>query len=150
MTKYDGPSWAAAKKEIKKRFSEARIYRCELRYEGCTDTLFLTYAHSLRRRRIETKEQMEQVILACQPDHARLDAQKEQETYAEVLKVINRRPIKVKSIYEGNQNVGGLATVFEVEQHKTANAKVRYRNKARGTRTVSTPRGKQDAGIRED
>lgn len=98
--------------------------------------MYPTFAHSLRRRRITDKEQMQEVIWICQHDHSILDAKKEYETYAIVRKVINSRPIQVKSVYDGNKDVGGLATVFENQQYKATHAKERYRNKPQGKRVL--------------
>jgi hypothetical protein len=95
---YDGPAWNSAKKKIKLEFRRSGITRCEVGYD-CCDNLALGFAHSLRRMYIATKEQMEEVILACQKCHAKLDAKKHDVTYDEVREIIHKRPRKVRSIY---------------------------------------------------
>lgn len=147
--KYNGPKWEDVRPLIKEKFREASITRCELRWEGCQDTVFLTFAHSLRRRRIMTKEQMEETCLFCQHCHSLADAQKEYETYALIRKIINKRPIQVKSIYDGNKDVGGLATVFENAQYKASHAKKRYRNKPQGKRVLPGSERGGDDGLHQ-
>ncbi len=149
MKKYDGPKWQEIKPEVKNKFEEAGINSCEVRWEGCTGSykLYRTFAHSLRRRRITTKEQMEEVLWACQHCHSILDARKEYETYAIVRKIISERITPVKSVYDGNKNTGGLATVFENQQYKAANATKRYRNKPQGKRVLPGAKRRPDDGV---
>lgn len=97
--KYNGPTWNSARPKIKERFLEAGITTCELRYPGCTHADFRTFAHSLRRNKIQFREDMEEVVLACQPCHAILDAFPQDVTYEIVCYLRETRSIPVKSIF---------------------------------------------------
>lgn len=97
--KYDGPTWNSAKKKIKLKFSRAGVFTCEVKYD-CCDNRALGFAHSRRRKYIFTKEQMEEVVLACQRCHALLDAREHDETESIVKRLIRSRHIRIETIYD--------------------------------------------------
>jgi len=101
---YKGPKWESVRPKVKLRFAEAGILNiCELQYEGCTGNQFtLTFAHSLHRDYIGTKEEMEDVIRACTNCHQLLDANEHDVTESLVHEVQAERIIAVRSIYEKN------------------------------------------------
>lgn len=98
---YDGPTWNMARRMLKEKFQKVGLLDiCEVGYDGICDNYHLTFAHSLRRNYIGTKEQMEEVVRACQKCHAVLDAKKHDVTYNEVRQIIARRILAVESIYD--------------------------------------------------
>lgn len=94
------PSWAYVKRNIKPFFLQAGITSCELGWEGCTGSFATTFAHSLRRRHIQTPSEMEEVIVACQSCHSKLDAQGEEPAREMVLRTIANRRRRVEKLYK--------------------------------------------------
>lgn len=56
--------WEKAWKEIKPELEYNGIVYCELGFEGCTNTMFLTPAHIDKRRNL-TGNELKAVIMAC-------------------------------------------------------------------------------------
>jgi hypothetical protein len=83
--------WQAAWRELKPRFERAGITHCEIGYEGCTPGLYLTPAHSLKRRNISTPEELREVVIACCSCHQRLEELGHGKMAAEVRRVIAAR-----------------------------------------------------------
>jgi hypothetical protein len=92
-------TWLEVKQEIRPKFLEADIYCCELKWDGCKGcmVMYLTFAHSLRRRKIdklqkeERAKAMREVIRACSACHYILDSMAHDETYQIVREVIKNR-----------------------------------------------------------
>ena len=82
-------------KELKPAFKRAGVVECELRWHKCTKDNFLGFAHSRRRRNIETPEQMREVCLACVNCHTDLDTRPHAETEAIVRSIIAARRVPV-------------------------------------------------------
>lgn len=55
--------------EILPQFEKWGITTCEIKSEKCTNTTYLGFAHTKKRRDITTPEQLRRVVLACQPCH---------------------------------------------------------------------------------
>ncbi|MGB4825628.1 MAG: hypothetical protein WBP82_12085, partial [Leuconostoc mesenteroides] len=53
----------------KVQFESREIQQCELRFPDCKGGNFLSFAHSLKRADIYTKEQIMEVILTCNNCH---------------------------------------------------------------------------------
>lgn len=83
--------WAEARKEVIEYLADQSVTSCELAYEGCLGSSFLTLAHSLRRRKISSKEELKTVILACTHCHYILDGKPQKETEAIVIETIKNR-----------------------------------------------------------
>lgn len=81
--------------ELKPAFEAAGITTCELCYPGCFRDNHLGFAHSLKRRNIQTPAQMKEVILACNPCHDVIEGMGEEEMNKVVLKVISNRKTPV-------------------------------------------------------
>ncbi len=62
-------NWDKIRANLKPKFADAGITSCELSLPGCKQGLFLSFAHSKKRRDIYTQEDMEKVILTCQSCH---------------------------------------------------------------------------------
>lgn len=94
--------WQTVRAYLKPLFQKAGITSCELKWEGCDGGFIPTFAHSLRRIEInsysgkEHREKMEEVIVACQTCHSKLDARSRAETYEIVREVIADRITPVK------------------------------------------------------
>jgi hypothetical protein len=90
-------NWQQVKAELRPKFIDAGITRCELQWPRCTDRLFLTFAHSLRRRKIDKYDGKErarlfrEVIRACSSCHGILDGLEHDETTKIVRQVIEER-----------------------------------------------------------
>lgn len=97
---YKGPSWNSVRKKLKPLFLEAGVTWCELSWEGCDWPKTKTFAHSMRRVYLETKEDMEDVILACQTCHGKLDAKEHEDTYNIVQAAKLKRQVPVRSAFE--------------------------------------------------
>ncbi len=83
--------WQAVWRELKPRFERAQIVHCELKFEDCTDRLYLTPAHSLKRRNITTSEQLREVIIACAHCHSVIEMKKECDMAQIVRDTISKR-----------------------------------------------------------
>ena len=96
-------TWLQVKQEIRPKFIEAGITCCELNWENCKGCLpvFLTFAHSLRRRKIDKLDKEERakalrrVIRACVSCHGELDSLEHDVTEKIVEKVILERPTPI-------------------------------------------------------
>lgn len=92
-------TWLQVKQEIRPKFIEANIFCCELGWEGCKGCmpLFLTFAHSLRRRKIDKLDKegrakaLRRVIRACVACHFELDSLEHKETERIVEEIIAKR-----------------------------------------------------------
>lgn len=145
---YEGPTWNSARPYVKEKFDEAGLlYVCEVNYGKC-DLLHLTFAHSKRRRYIENKEEMEEVVRACQKCHAILDAKKHPVTYEEVLTIINNRITPVRSIYEKpSADSTGLQGIPGYDGDTTTHEKRVRLNKAPRKRLLRRTRGRSSKNI---
>lgn len=84
--------WSKARKELLEDLEILGIEKtCEVVYDGCLGSMFLTLAHSLRRRKIETEDELKQVIYACSQCHEKLDALPQEETERIVKEIIRNR-----------------------------------------------------------
>jgi hypothetical protein len=85
-------AWNSARRKLKARFLKLGIVSCELRYEGCSQDNFLTWAHGKRRRFLSLAELEDLVVLACQNCHTILDLTlSHEETERRVREVIAQR-----------------------------------------------------------
>ena len=94
--------WEDVRKELYKSFAEAGIVSCEIQGPNCTGSNFLSFAHSLRRRKIarldgkEHAEAMRCVIRCCINDHVVLDSHPHDVTEDIVKRIIKKRVKQVK------------------------------------------------------
>lgn len=96
-------TWLQVKQEIRPKFIEAGITCCELQWEHCKGCLpvFLTFAHSLRRRKIDKLDKearakaLRRVIRACTACHMKLDSLEHAVTEKIVEQVIAERPTPI-------------------------------------------------------
>lgn len=114
--KVNQEKWIDVKQEIRPKFIEAGITSCELyrvpeflqaieeqlgKTQNCTGYLYLTFAHSLRRRKIDKHDDKErarllrEVIRACQNCHKLLDSLEHDTTTTIVRGRINNRIISI-------------------------------------------------------
>ncbi len=86
-------AWTKTREELKVRFETAGITQCELGYDGCWKNNTLTFAHSKKRRYIESDEELREVCLCCQSCHARIEFNPDM--YEIVRRVIAGRKVAV-------------------------------------------------------
>jgi hypothetical protein len=86
-------AWTKTRAELVVRFQAAGITTCELRYVGCWKNNALSFAHSKKRRKVSSDEELRECILACVPCHNRLEYGKNM--YEIVQRVIASRRVKV-------------------------------------------------------
>jgi hypothetical protein len=85
-------AWESMRAELKERFERAGITSCELRLAGCWRNNALSFAHSKKRRRISSEEELQECVLACVPCHNRLEYG--QNMYEIIRSIIARRKIQ--------------------------------------------------------
>jgi hypothetical protein len=85
-------AWEEALAELKVRFQIAGVTECELRWEGCWRNNALSFAHSKKRRKVSSPEELRECILACVPCHNRLEYG--QNMYDIVRRVIASRKVQ--------------------------------------------------------
>lgn len=84
--------WIEARKEVVEHFEEIGLpVLCEAQLEGCTRTMFLTFAHSRRRRNIENAEQLKEIALLCSTCHSIVDGWKPEHTEYYIKQLIDKR-----------------------------------------------------------
>jgi len=86
-----GKAWDKAKKDVDAEAVEAGAMSCELRYPGCTGSMFLTRAHSKKRRNITSEEELRECIMACVSCHEIIERKPESEMCDIVRKVRKNR-----------------------------------------------------------
>lgn len=59
--------------EIIPQFEKWGIRTCEIGLEDCVKTIYLGFAHTKKRRNIETPEDLRRVVLACQSCHHKVE-----------------------------------------------------------------------------
>lgn len=84
-------TWANTKnnRELKKIFDALGIRSCE----KCGSTFHLTWAHSRKRRFINSDEGMKEVALLCCACHEKLERLPHSEMFAEINRIIERRDL---------------------------------------------------------
>lgn len=92
--------WAEVRNELKQVFLEAGITSCELKCPECLKTLFLGFAHAVKRRYLRddadlgSPNHIKTCILACQKCHTFLDHKlKENEMRHVVMDIIKNRKL---------------------------------------------------------
>jgi hypothetical protein len=99
MNNWRGPktrAWEQAWKQLKRELEAAGITSCEFLFRGCTRTMFLTPAHSRKRREIENEEQLREVAVACVNCHRKLDEEmSHEEMWRHVTRVRELRQWKI-------------------------------------------------------
>ncbi len=86
-------AWEITRKVLVARFAAVGITQCELGYDGCWKNNTLTFAHSKKRRYIESDEELREVCLCCQSCHARIEFNPDM--YEIVRRVIAGRKVAV-------------------------------------------------------
>ena len=86
-------AWQTTRALLIERFRRAGITQCELRYDDCWRTNALSFAHSKKRRFIESQEQLEECALLCQVCHDRIEYSPNM--YEIVRRVIASRKVKI-------------------------------------------------------
>lgn len=89
--------WDAARKILKGKFQRARITTCELGYAKCMHDSFLSFAHAKKRRFLKPDE-LQEVILCCQPCHQIIEQMPYALMYEAVQKIIDSRKDFQKNI----------------------------------------------------
>jgi hypothetical protein len=64
--------WAAERRTLVQKFAAMGITSCELRYEGCWNDNALGFAHAAKRRKLREQD-LDVVILACNPCHDHIE-----------------------------------------------------------------------------
>jgi hypothetical protein len=80
--------WAKTRAKLKEKFYSAGITTCELMFEDCWYDNGLGFAHSRKRRHVTN---LEEVILACNNCHDKIEKRPEDEMYFIVLAIIEAR-----------------------------------------------------------
>ena len=84
--------WSVARKEVLEYFESIGLPQvCEIKYDNCLGGMFLTLAHSKRRRKIEDDIELKEVIWGCSKCHEQLDSLPQDETERIVKKIIAKR-----------------------------------------------------------
>lgn len=79
--------WNAVRAELKRTFEASGITRCEV----CYGTFGLSFAHSKKRRFIQTEEDWREVALLCQPCHEKIEFSGHENMYEAIRKIIGGR-----------------------------------------------------------
>jgi len=79
--------WNAVRAELKKKFESMGVTRCEV----CYGTFALSFAHSKKRRFLQTEEDWREVALLCQPCHEKIEFSGHEEMYNAIIKIIGDR-----------------------------------------------------------
>ena len=79
--------WNSVRAELKGKFESMGVTRCEL----CYGTFGLSFAHSKKRRFIQTEEDWREVALLCQPCHEKIEFSGHEEMYNAITKIIGGR-----------------------------------------------------------
>lgn len=79
--------WNRVRVKLKQKFERLGITRCEL----CFGTFGLSFAHSRKRRFIQTDEDWEEVALLCQPCHEKIEFSGHEAMYDEIRRIIGER-----------------------------------------------------------
>jgi hypothetical protein len=87
-------AWDSTRRKLKPLFEAASITRCEV----CGTDDGLGFAHSLPRRDIKTKEDMEEVALLCFPDHGAIDDKGHEFQFDTIRYIIANRETPVAPI----------------------------------------------------
>ena len=98
--------WEATRLLLKKKFSRMGIEHCELNYKGCWRNNALSFAHSMKRRKITSQSDLEEVILACVPCHERLE-HKSAEEMMDIVKETIRKREGIGVMFDGYQPQAG-------------------------------------------
>ncbi len=109
--KKDIPKWGYVKARIRYFYEQAGIESCELEYKDFRDSQgrpvctrgykpYLTFAHSLKRKKIRCAEEMEEVIRACVSCHKKIEDMGPCPMYEIVIATINRRMRPVEKLYK--------------------------------------------------
>lgn len=84
--------WSSARQDVIDFFRDINIpWTCEAKLEGCTGELYLTLAHSKKRRDIKTPEELREVALLCSTCHGIVDAWKKENTEFFIKRIIQNR-----------------------------------------------------------
>jgi hypothetical protein len=83
--------WSEVRISVLQSLLDEGIQTCELELEDCTHGMFLTLAHSKKRRFIKSEEELAEVIVACSGCHDKIEAFSKEKMYATVLKTIASR-----------------------------------------------------------
>jgi hypothetical protein len=83
--------WDRVRAKLKKEFAAKGITTCELKYEGCKNDDWLSFAHGRKRRKLEGDELKTLTILACNPCHDRVEFLPAEEMLRIVENVITNR-----------------------------------------------------------
>lgn len=86
--------WERLRPKLKIEFARAFITRCEI----CGTDNMLGFAHSKKRRCIATREQQQEVILICHPDHDRIEVMHHAMMAGVVRGIIANRETRVRYI----------------------------------------------------
>lgn len=85
--------WSIARKEAVEYLSSMGIVSCEGKMEGCTRYLFLTLAHSKKRRHIQNSLELAEIALLCQHCHNIIEGWKESDMEVYVKKIVQDRGV---------------------------------------------------------
>lgn len=81
-------AWNKARKELVKEFKDWGITCCEIKLQGCTNGLYLGFAHTRKRRDVTD---LKRVVLACSNCHYKIEyncnyyTDKDMESYLESI-----------------------------------------------------------------
>lgn len=73
------------------KWRDTEIYQCEARLPGCTGGLYLTPAHSRKRRFIETAEQYAEIAWLCTNCHLKAERMPHEEMEKFICGLIEAR-----------------------------------------------------------
>lgn len=79
--------WERARRILKQEFARAGIQRCE----QCGTDNFLSFAHSKKRRFIQSDEDLFDVALLCIPCHEKIEYRGHEYMYNEVRRICDSR-----------------------------------------------------------
>ncbi len=70
-------SWERARRKLKKIYADIGITTCEIRFPGCKNNNFLTFAHRYKRRDPRCKHDLNGTVLACIYCHNKIEYNRE-------------------------------------------------------------------------
>lgn len=74
---------------LREKWRDVEIRRCE--FPGCTQGLFLTPAHSRKRREIENEQQYHEIAWLCEPHHLEVERLSHGDMEIVIREIIQRR-----------------------------------------------------------
>lgn len=84
-------AWEKVRKELYEYLNSMNISTCEARFDGCLGTFALGLAHSMKRSKIKTQEDLKEAALLCSECHFKIEYSAPDEMKRIVKEIIENR-----------------------------------------------------------